>query len=81
MGILDKRRRVKAIIVRIWNQPPPGAPWYYWTYVLFDSNGERIKIHLKKGQAKKFIDVSAEGDVGYLDFKGNRLYTWERTKA
>ena len=62
------------------DDPPPGAPWYYWVYVLFDSNGERIKIHLKKGQAKKFVDVSAEGDTGYLDFKGDRMYTWERTR-
>jgi hypothetical protein len=33
MGLLDKRRQVKATIVRIWDQPPPGAPWYYWVYV------------------------------------------------
>jgi hypothetical protein len=80
MGVFDKRRQVKATIVRIWEQGPPGAPWYYWIYVLFDTDdGDRVKIHLKKRQAKKFVDVSAEGDTGHLDFKGDRMYSWERT--
>jgi hypothetical protein len=81
MGLFDKRQQVPATIVRIWDQPPPGAPWYYWVYVLFESRGERIKIHLKKSQAKKFVDQFYEGDTGYLDYKGDRMYSWSPASA
>ncbi|MGD2026299.1 MAG: TIR domain-containing protein [Anaerolineales bacterium] len=81
MGMFDKRRQVPATIVRIWEQAPPGAPWYYWIYVMFESRGERIKIHLKKRQAKKFVDQYSEGDTGYLDFKGDRMYDWTLATA
>ncbi len=76
MSVFSKKRRVPATILRIWYQPPPGAPWYYWVYVLFESRGDRSTIHLKEGQAKKFVKRHSEGDTGYLEFKGDHMLTW-----
>ena len=36
MGILRQKKHRTTSIRQIWHSPPPGAPWYYWTYVLFE---------------------------------------------
>jgi hypothetical protein len=77
MALFAKKKQATATIVRIWDQPPPGAPWYYWVYVLFESRGERIKIHLKKRQAKSFVDNYREGDTGFLEYQGDRMLSWK----
>jgi len=76
MPLFKRKKQVAATIQRIWDQSPPGAPWYYWVYVMFESRGERIKIHLKKRQAKKFVDKYSEGDTGYLEYAGKRMISW-----
>ncbi|MFQ5770479.1 MAG: TIR domain-containing protein [bacterium] len=81
MGLFSKKKSVIATIDRIWNQPPPGAPWYYWVYVLFESHGNRIKIHLKKRQAKHFVEKYSEGDTGYLEYVGDRMISWQIASA
>jgi hypothetical protein len=77
MPFFRKKQRIVATITRIWNQPPPGAPWYYWVYVLFESHSERIKIHLKKRQAKTFVEKYSAGDTGYLEYAGDRMISWQ----
>lgn len=81
MPLFRKKKQVVATIVRIWDQPPPGAPWYYWVYVLFESRGQRIKIHLKKKQAKRFVEEYSEGDTGYLEYAGDRMISWRLASA
>lgn len=81
MPVLRKKKRVVATIVRLWDQPPPGAPWYYWVYVLFESRGQRIKIHLKKRQAQRFVEEYSEGDTGYLEYAGDRMMSWRLASA
>jgi hypothetical protein len=77
MALFKKKKRVTATIQRIWEQPPPGAPWYYWVFVLFESRGDRIQIHLKKKQAKRFVKKYSEGDTGYLEYSGKRMISWQ----
>lgn len=70
-----------ATISRIWSNPPPGAPWYYWTNVSFDCNVkgniERITIRLRRLQCKRFVKKNFEGDTGYLVAKGDKLVSWK----
>jgi hypothetical protein len=77
MGIFSKKKRTTATIRRIWHSPPPGAPWYYHTYVLFEAQGEPIQVKLKKGQAKRFVKEHGEGETGHLVYDGKRLVSWE----
>jgi len=60
MGIFSKKKNTSATIRRIWHSPPPGAPWYYWTYVLFEARGEPIEVKLTKRQAKNFVKMYSE---------------------
>lgn len=80
-SVLRKKKSGYATILRIWSTPPPGAPWYYWTYVSFDCNvggrAERVTIKLKRLQCKKFVRKNAEGDTGFLIAKGDVLISWE----
>jgi hypothetical protein len=78
MGIFSKKKHTTATIRRIWHSPPPGAPWYYWTYVLFDSRGEPIEVKLTKRQAKKFVKMYSEGETGHLVYAGKSLESWEK---
>jgi hypothetical protein len=70
-----------ATISRIWSNPPPGAPWYYWTYVAFDCNikgkVERITIKLSRLKCKGFVKKNFEGDTGALVAKGDKLISWK----
>ena len=72
---------VPASVVGIERVPPPGAPWYYWTYVTFDSRGTRLKLHLSKKQARRMFDTLGVGDVGHLEHAGDRLIGWEPASA
>jgi hypothetical protein len=65
-----------ATILRIWFDPPAGAPTSHWTYVLFESGGRRFKVHLSRSQADPFVDRYVEGDDGYLECRGQRLISW-----
>ena len=78
MGIFSKKKQTPATIRRIWHNPPPGAPWYYWTYVLFEARGEPIEVKLTKGQAKKFVKMYSEGETGHLVYAGKSLVSWEK---
>lgn len=78
MGILSRKKHTTATIRRIWHSPPPGAPWYYWTYVLFEAQGEAIEIKLTKRQAKKFVKMSSEGETGHLVYAGKNLLSWDK---
>lgn len=78
MGILSQKKHKTATIRRIWYSPPPGAPWYYWTYVLFEASGELIEVKLTKRQAKRFVKKNSEGDTGHLVYKGKSLVSWEK---
>lgn len=77
MGLFSKEKRATATIRRIWHSPPPGAPWYYWTYVLFEARNERIQVKLSKRQAKHFVMKYSEGETGHLVYAGNTLVSWE----
>jgi hypothetical protein len=72
---------VPATIMRIWQDPRPGAPGIYWTYVLFDVRGERVTVHLSKAQAKDFLGRHGEGDVGRLAWDGDKMVAWEPATA
>jgi len=78
MGIFSKKKHTSAAIRRIWHSPPPGAPWYYWTYVLFEARGETIEVKLTKRQAKKFVKQFSEGETGHLVYAGKALVSWEK---
>lgn len=41
-----KQKYQLATIVDISNQAPPGAPWYYHTYVLFDIKGKASQTQI-----------------------------------
>jgi hypothetical protein len=68
---------VPATILRIWQDPRPGAPAIYWTFVLFDVRGERVKVRLSKSQARRFLDTYSAGDIGRLAHRGETLLSWE----
>lgn len=72
---------VPATIVRIWQDPRPGAPGVYWTYILFDARGERVQLHLSKSQARDFLRNHGAGDVGRLTWRGERLIDWRPATA
>lgn len=74
-------KAVPATIMRIWQDPRPGAPGIYWTYVLFDVRGERVKVHLSKAQARDFLERHGPGDVGRLAWRGEKLIAWEPATA
>jgi hypothetical protein len=74
-------RSVPASVVGIERLPPPGAPWFYWTFVTFDSRGVRVKLHLSKGQAKRLFKTLSVGDVGHLKYVGDRLVDWDPASA
>ncbi len=78
MGIISRKKHATASIRRIWYSPPPGAPWYYWTYVMFEASGEPIEVKLTKRQAKRFVKENGEGDTGHLVYKGKSLVSWEK---
>jgi hypothetical protein len=78
MGIFSKKKQTSATIRRIWHSPPPGAPWYYWTYVLFEARGEAIEVKLTKRQAKNFVKRYSEGETGHLVYTGKSLVSWEK---
>ena len=78
MGIFSKKKNTPATIRRIWHSPPPGAPWYYWTYVLFEARGESIEVKLTKRQAKNFVERYGEGETGHLVYAGKSLVSWEK---
>jgi hypothetical protein len=40
MGWFSRKQSLPASIRRISYRPRPGASWYYWTYVLFESRGQ-----------------------------------------
>ena len=77
MGIFSRKKRTSATIRRIWHSPPPGAPWYYWTFVLFEAQGQTIEVKLSKRQAKKFVKTYSEGETGHLAYAGKDLVSWE----
>ncbi len=60
-------------IVAISKEPPPGAPWYHWLYVLVDVQGRRLKLKVPAGQAKAFSERFAVGDVGRIVVSGKEL--------
>ena len=70
-----------ATIMRIWQDPRPGAPAVYWTYVLFDARGDRVKVHLSKSQARTFLDRYSAGDVGRLTYRGDSMINWDPPTA
>lgn len=70
-----------ATIRRIWHSPPPGAPWYYWTYVLFEARGEPIELKLTKRQANNFVKIYSEGETGHLVYKGKNLVSWQNVSS
>ncbi len=76
MGIFSRKKHTPATIRRIWHSPPPGAPWYYWTYVLFEARGEPIEVKLTKRQAKSFVKMYSEGETGHLVYAGKSLVSW-----
>lgn len=77
----DGQAMLPATILRIWQDPRPGAPGIHWTYVLFDGRGERVRVHLSKSQARRFLDRHGPGDVGRLTFSGEKLISWEPATA
>ena len=77
-SIFSSKEHTPATIRRIWHSPPPGAPWYYWTYVLFDARGKPIEVKLTKRQAKSFVKMYSEGDTGHLVYAGKNLVSWEK---
>ena len=81
MGLFSRQRRATATIRRIWHAPPPGAPWYYWTYVLFEVRGEPVQVKLSKRQAKLFAERHGEGETGHLVWSGKDLVSWEPASA
>jgi len=78
MGIFSRKKHTTATIRRLWHSPPPGAPWYYWTYVLFEARGEPIEVKLTKRQAKSFVKTYSEGETGHLVYAGKSLVSWEK---
>lgn len=72
---------VPASVVRIWQDPPAGAPGIYWTYVLFDARGERVQVRLSKAQARTFLANHGPGDVGRVAWKGSKLVGWQPATA
>lgn len=76
-SIFSSKKHATATIRRIWHSPPPGAPWYYWTYVLFEARGEPIEVKLSKRQAKDFVKRYSEGDTGHLVYAGKSVVSWE----
>jgi hypothetical protein len=81
LGIFNRKKNTTATIRRIWHNPPPGAPWYYWTYVLFEAQGEPIEVKLSKRQAKQFVKTFSEGDTGHLVYAGKDLVSWEKISS
>ena len=77
MGIFSKKKQTPATIRRIWDNPPPGAPWYYWTYVMFEARGAAVELKLTKRQAKQFVKKYSEGDTGHLTYAGKSLVSWD----
>ena len=75
-SLFSSKRTLPATIERIWDDPPPGAPSYHWVYVLFDSRGKRIKLHLSSAQAPSFTEKCVQGDTGLLEYRGHRLIKW-----
>jgi hypothetical protein len=74
-------KAVPATILRIWQDPPAGAPGVYWTYVLFDARGERVRVRLSKGQARSFLAKHSQGDIGRVAWKGAKLVAWQPATA
>ncbi len=72
---------VPATIVRIWQDPPAGAPGIYWTWVLFDARGERARVRLTKSQARHFLRHHGPGDVGRVAWRGAKLLRWQPATA
>ena len=66
-----------ATILDIGSNPPPGAPWYHHTYVLFDIKGKRRKLWLTPEQAKFFNENYSANDTGRLKWTGKKLLEFE----
>lgn len=62
-----------ATIVDIASTPPPGAPWYHHTHVLFDIRGKRRRLKLTPEQARTFAENYSINDTGHLVWAGKRL--------
>lgn len=76
-SFLRRSRTAPAEIVRVWQDPPPGATGRHWTYVLFDSRGEKIQVKLHFFQINHFLANYGEGDVGTITHRGKWLAKWE----
>jgi hypothetical protein len=68
-----KGARDLGTIIGISKEPPPGAPWYHWLYVLVDVQGKRHKLKVPPEQAKTFSERFAVGDVGRVVMSGKDL--------
>jgi hypothetical protein len=71
------KHTVTATVRRIWQDPVPGAPSRYWTFVQFHSRGKAIKIHLEPHQVARFMDTHSEGDTGRLTYRGDRMVAFD----
>lgn len=71
------KQTVTATIRRIWQDPVPGAPSRYWTFVQFHSRGKAIKIHLEPHQVADFMENRSEGDTGRLTYYGDRMVAFD----
>jgi hypothetical protein len=77
LSFMHRTKTVPAEIVRIWQDPVPGASSRYWTYVLFDSRGKKIQVKLDFFEVKRFLAENSEGDVGTLTHRGKWLVKWQ----
>ncbi len=78
------RRRGKgqlATIVDISSEPPPGAPWYHHTHVMFDIRGKRRRLKLTPEQAKHFSQNYSVNDTGHLVWAGKKLIDFKLPSA
>lgn len=71
------RKAGVGTILDISSNPPPGAPWYYHTHVLFDVKGRRLKLKLTPEQARHFSANYSMNDTGRLVWAGKSLVTFE----
>ncbi len=78
-SFLSRGETLRGEIIRIWQDPPPGAVGRHWTYVLFDTSEKKVQVRLHYFQAVSFLRKYGEGDVGQLKHRGQWLVKWSPT--
>ncbi len=76
-GRRARRKEEAATILRIDSSWMFSKVDHHHTYVTFETNKRRVRLHLTPKQAFEFFDNHyAVGDTGILTYSGEHMYSW-----